>query len=139
MDALIAPFPPRGKLDAVVELQDDEEVVAEGEDPWEEEGVQEAEIGVSRLTHTSAVADGFSHRNPSPLIPEGLCVASSAIEDCRRSRLRLLLPGSFDVSQGAQVSTVIVFPHCNRSGEGGGGSGSRGRSTATEVVIEVAK
>ena len=81
MYALIAPFPPRGKLDAVVELQDDEEVVAEGEDPWEEEGVQEAEIGVSRFTHTSAVADGFSHHNPSPLIPGGLCVIS-VIRDC---------------------------------------------------------
>ena len=41
--SLIAPFPPRGKLDVLLEFQDDEEVTAEGEDPWEEEAVQEAE------------------------------------------------------------------------------------------------
>ncbi len=42
--SLIAPFPPRGKLDKMVEFQDDEDVLAEGEVPWDmdEKGEEES-------------------------------------------------------------------------------------------------
>lgn len=44
IEGLVLPFPVRGVLDSTLELQDDEVVLEEGENPWEEDEMEGAEV-----------------------------------------------------------------------------------------------